>query len=150
MRIISLIVIISSIQSCSELNDEDLDIDVSLFYGKWYTRERCTDQNYKVSKENGEFTHRFSLNKNCNIDTFDVKESYSSYVLSGNEISYGSSNIETIIEGTNDTSVTDEVNFEFYVERIIELTEEQMTIEIESKTSGVTNKKILYLYRSSN
>lgn len=149
-QIISIFIIIFSIQSCTEIDDDNLDIDLSLFYGKWYTKERCETQNYKVYKENGEFTHRFSLNENCDIDKYDVKESHSSYVLSRNEISYGSSNIETIIEGTNDTSVSDEVNFEFYVERIIELTEEQMTIEIESKISGITNKKITYLYRSMN
>jgi hypothetical protein len=135
--------------SCTELEDENLDIDISLIYGKWYTKEKCATENYKVYKENGEFIHRYSLNENCTIDKYDVKESYSTYILRGNEISYeGSGVIETIIEGTNDTSVSDEINFEFYIQRIIELTEEQMTLEIESKISGVTNKSILYLYKN--
>ena len=145
---IIIIIIIFSISSCTESNDEILDIETSLFYGKWYTRERCGNENYKVYEENRDFTHRTSLNENCNINKYDVLETYATYSLKGNEISYeNKGTIKTIIEGTNDTSVSDEINFEFYIERIIELTEQQLTIEVESKISGKTNIKIINLYK---
>lgn len=149
-QFIYLLIILCSIYSCSETESEDL-IDTSLFYGKWYNREKCVTDNFKIYGENNEYKHRFSLNENCNVRTFDIKELSNTYNLKGNEITYGNNeNTKVIIDGTNDTSISDQIDFEFYIERIIEINEERMTIEVESKVSGRTNKRITYLYKNPN
>ena len=57
---------------------------------------------------------------------------------------------EIIINGTNDLSVTTEVDYKFYRERIIGLTENEMTIEVEFQfnDSDVIENKIIELFKT--
>ena len=135
--------------SCSDSNEEDLGFDISLVYGKWYARERCETENYRIFQEDGTYVHRYSLNEDCTTNQFHTYESTANYDIRRGEIYYDFIAIdEIVINGTNDTSVSDEIVFEFYQQRIAELTENEMVIEIETRISGVTRIEILKLFKT--
>lgn len=133
--------------SCSDSDTET--IDTTLFYGRWYSKEKCFTQNYIEFNADGSYINRFSLNENCSMDTFDVKETTNTYQLVGNQIVYGSSSVtRVVIKGTNDTTVSDFIDLEFFAQRIVDITTEELTIETETTISGRNSKRIQKFYRN--
>lgn len=135
--------------SCS--NENNLEFDTSLVYGKWYTRVKCQTENYKIYQEDGIYTHRYSFNEDCQSNQYNTYESTANYDIQGAEIYYEYVTTgEIIINGTNDLSVTSEVDYKFYRERIIDLTENEMTIEVEFQfnDSDVIENKIIELFKT--
>ncbi|WP_442265720.1 hypothetical protein ACSIGC_15680 [Tenacibaculum sp. ZS6-P6] len=146
------ILLILFIISCSNEDNNLPTIEMEKFYGKWYTRKGCEDQNFMIFSENGIYSNRYSFNETCATNESNTFESTANYTVIRNEINYDFLTIgEVIIEGSNDNTATTVTDINYSQERVIELTDEIMVIETEIRHDyRETRYYTTTFYRSPN
>jgi len=114
--------------SCTS-DEHTPSINIALLYGQWFNNNICPTQNNLVFNNDGSYIRTYSGNP-CDANENDTYQYTGTYTIDGNSIAFNLLTGMVIEEGTANP-LTDSELVKLINQKIITLTETELTIERE-------------------